>query len=132
MASAELVAERILSDRGYVRLRLVLINGDFLELSEYFALKAGSLSTLEYRYQWMDGSRVHLKKRWHNALRELAEIDVRLRLFERQYGMTSEEFYERFQEGELGDNADFFEWSACYDMARSVHERLQNLQTQPS
>jgi len=69
VASAELVAERILSDRGYVRLRLVLINGDLPELSEYFALKAGSLSTLEYRYQWMDGLRVHLKKRWDNARR---------------------------------------------------------------
>jgi hypothetical protein len=67
-----------------------------------------------------------------NALRELAEIDVRLRLFEGQYVMASEEFYKRFQEGELGDNADFFEWSACYDMARSIHERLQNLTTQPS
>ena len=68
----------------------------------------------------------------HSALRELVDIEAQLRQFEARYGMSSEEFYRRFQRGELGDSADFFEWSACHDMAQSVQARLQDLQIERS
>lgn len=67
VATVDIVAERTTEDRGYVRARLKLTNGDFLEVSEYFAIQAGQSSTLEYRYQWMDGTQQKLNKRWDNA-----------------------------------------------------------------
>jgi len=38
-----------------------------LELSEYVVLAAETLTTVEYRYQWMDAEQGQLIKRWDNA-----------------------------------------------------------------
>jgi hypothetical protein len=46
----------------------------------------------------------------------IADLENRLRMFEAQYQMSSEEFYPRFRSGELGDAMDFFEWSVFYEM----------------
>ncbi|MFO1431408.1 MAG: hypothetical protein U1F76_14905 [Candidatus Competibacteraceae bacterium] len=59
---------------------------------------------------------------------DVAALQVRLEAFERDYQMSSEEFYRRFHAGELGDAADFFEWSAFYDMAQTLRQRLQQLE----
>src|SRR5512136_1842156 len=67
VASFRISSERALTDRGYFRARLRLINGDFLEVSEYFSLQAGHCVTQEYRYQWMNASQNQLIKRWDNA-----------------------------------------------------------------
>lgn len=67
IASYRITAERELNDRGYFRARLTLMNGDFLETSEYFILQSGRCVTQEYRYQWMNGSQQQLIKRWDNA-----------------------------------------------------------------
>ena len=58
------------------------------------------------------------------ARRELMEYQDVLRSFEERHQMPSALFFERFQQGELGDDADFFEWSAMYDICRSVQQRL--------
>jgi hypothetical protein len=63
----EIVDERILFDRGYFRARLILSNGDFLEIAESFTYQAEQLSTLDYRYQWMDGAKQILRKRWDSV-----------------------------------------------------------------
>ena len=65
--SFTIIAEREFADRGYFRARLTLSNGDFLEVSEYVIIQQGKCVTLEYRYQWMDASQQHLRKRWDNA-----------------------------------------------------------------
>ena len=66
--SIEIIDERaVLSDRGYFRAQLTLVNGDFLEVSEYFVLEEERYVPKRYRYQWMDGVKRHLKKRWDNA-----------------------------------------------------------------
>jgi len=66
--SIEIIDERaVLSDRGYFRAQLTLVNGDFLEVSEYFVLEEGRYVPKRYRYQWMDGVKRHFKKRWDNA-----------------------------------------------------------------
>ncbi len=44
-----------------------MANGDFLEVSEYFIIRAGKSETKEYRYQWMDNSKQRLIRRWDNA-----------------------------------------------------------------
>jgi hypothetical protein len=66
--SIDIIDERTaLSDRGYFRAQVTLINGDFLEISEYFVIEMGRFVPKRYRYQWMDATRTHLKKRWDNA-----------------------------------------------------------------
>lgn len=58
---------------------------------------------------------------------KLDDLRAKLIAFEREYQMSSERFYERFHAGELGDGVDFFEWSALYDLAETLSERLQRL-----
>ncbi len=47
---------------------------------------------------------------------EILDLEKRLKIFESQYQMFSEEFYQRFRSGDLGDGSDFFEWSVFYEM----------------
>jgi hypothetical protein len=61
------------------------------------------------------------------AQAELKDYKTLLQSFETQYKMSSDDFVHRFHKGELGDNADFFEWSAAYDMYQSVHQRFAKL-----
>lgn len=67
IATIDVVSEQVLEDRGYFRARLSLVNGDFLEVSEYFIVQAGKTVTAEYRYQWMDSAQQALIRRWDNA-----------------------------------------------------------------
>jgi hypothetical protein len=58
---------------------------------------------------------------------ELADLQERLRAFEARYQMASDEFYRRYERGELGDSADFMEWSSFCDMERATQRHLDNL-----
>jgi len=51
-----------------------------------------------------------------------------LEQFEGRYNMASEEFFSRFERGELGDKEDYFEWSAIYQMYKRSMERLEMLE----
>ena len=62
-----IVKERALSDQGYFRARLNLINGDFLEVVEFFKIKGDKCIAETYRHQWMDSTQTQLKKRWDNV-----------------------------------------------------------------
>jgi hypothetical protein len=48
----------------------------------------------------------------------VGDVEQHLKAYEGQYQMSSEEFHRRFQAGELGDSADFFEWNTYYEMVR--------------
>ena len=63
----------------------------------------------------------------HTAERDCHDLQDTLRQFETQYHLSSEEFYRRFQHGELGDEGDYFEWSACYDMYQTLSQRRKLL-----
>lgn len=58
------------------------------------------------------------------AEREAMELQQRLRAFEQQYQLKTEEFYRQYEAGQLGDSADFMEWSSFYDMWRSSQQYL--------
>lgn len=51
-----------------------------------------------------------------NPVDDLLELAEELREYEQKYNMTSEEFYKRFQRGELGDAMDFMDWAGAYDL----------------
>ena len=58
---------------------------------------------------------------------EAARLEERLHKLEEQYHLSSAAFYRKFRAGEMGDEADFFEWSAFYQMWLSTREQLDLL-----
>lgn len=61
------------------------------------------------------------------AQQDVEELRTDLLKFEEQFGMITEEFYNRFEAGEMGDSADFIEWASFFDMYRHAKERLAAL-----
>ncbi len=47
-----------------------------------------------------------------------------LKSFEKQYSLESDDFYRRYESGEVGDSTDFVEWSATIEMLKNVRHRL--------
>jgi hypothetical protein len=67
VATFEIIEAWSQPDRGYIRSRIRLTNGDFVEVSEYFIVIQQVCLTERYRYQWMDGQQKQLYKRWDNV-----------------------------------------------------------------
>jgi hypothetical protein len=65
--SFSILRTRAALDGGYIRARLILSNGDFFEVAEFFIVKDQSCLTESYRYQWMDSTQTQLRKRWDNV-----------------------------------------------------------------
>jgi len=63
----DIVQERVFDMSGFIRIRVRLINDDFMELMEFFRIQNDQAETVEYRYQWMDSEKSMLRKRWDNA-----------------------------------------------------------------
>src|SRR5574341_1023797 len=59
--------------------------------------------------------------------KQLAEIQKELEPFEQQYGLSSEECYQRFTAGEMGDAADIMDWMGLYDNVLLYRERMATL-----
>lgn len=55
---------------------------------------------------------------------QLERLQKRLDAFEKQYGWSTPDFYECFERGELGDDADFFEWSGTWEMVQELQQGL--------
>jgi hypothetical protein len=67
----------------------------------------------------------------HTKERTLTDVEVLkndLSQFEGKYGIPSDEFFNRFEKGELGDDGDYFEWSAIFQMYKRATERLKMLE----
>jgi hypothetical protein len=58
---------------------------------------------------------------------DLKRVNEALEEFERQYGLTSDEFWQRFQAGQIADTADFMEWNVLCKMRERITSRLRIL-----
>jgi hypothetical protein len=56
--------------------------------------------------------------------RRQGRIREKLATFEGRYGLKTDQFQQKFREGTLGDETDFFEWSALADIEREVSQQL--------
>src|SRR5437870_5287130 len=56
--------------------------------------------------------------------RRQSRIREKLAAFEQRYGLETDKFRQKFREGTLGDETDFFEWSALADIDREVSQQL--------
>jgi hypothetical protein len=61
------VRQRASSQSGHLRIRINLINGDFLEAAEFFRLTLNGITIADYRHQWMNGERTILHRRWDST-----------------------------------------------------------------
>lgn len=58
----------------------------------------------------------------------LERFERDLRDFEDRFRMDTPTFYKRFEDGELGDSADFFEWAGLYDLHEDLVEKIHRLE----
>jgi len=59
--------------------------------------------------------------------REIARMQIDLEVYEQKHKMTSEDFFNKFEKGELGDNQDFIIWSGIYEMQKDSKRKLTQL-----
>ncbi len=95
---------------------------------------AQRLSTLAQLYQQGQSSQLMdrtldklLAYEAEQARLQLEAFDVDLATFERQYDMTSAEFFRRYQAGHTDDRMDYVEWASLIRMRQNLMQRLQSL-----
>lgn len=68
-----------------------------------------------------------LSDRVEDINRRLGELAEDVEYFEKKYGLETDEFYERFREGEMGDDMDLFEWKAAKEVRDELLEEKRLL-----
>jgi hypothetical protein len=68
-----------------------------------------------------------LKFRIEEINQKSNDIYENMKYFERKYGMKTEEFYNKFVSGKLGDDMDFFEWKASSEIFTELREEKKAL-----
>ena len=63
-----------------------------------------------------------LRSRVEEINHKLKDIHDSMNYFERKYGMKTDEFYEKFVNGAVGDDMDFFEWKALKEINDELKE----------
>ncbi len=60
--------------------------------------------------------------------KRLQRYDDDLRMFEQRYRMASDMFARQFEQGLLGDEMDFFEWSGLIELRQVVLNKIHRLE----
>lgn len=58
----------------------------------------------------------------------IVNIQIDLKEFENKYKISSENFYEKFETGKLGDDEDYIIWAGVYEMLIQNEKRLSELE----
>jgi len=80
----------------------------------------GELITPEEFQRWLEKARK--ESTYIGDLRETVEDMV---IMEQKYGMTSEQFYEKFSHGEMGDNIDIIGWAGVYKSYCRARKKIE-------
>ena len=59
--------------------------------------------------------------------REIVRMQLSLEKYEEKYQMRSDDFYQRMENGELGDDRDFVMWSGIYELLLDSKKQLSQL-----
>jgi len=57
----------------------------------------------------------------------LQRVDAELAAFEREFSISSEEFWKRYRSGNLADSAEYMEWNVFCKMRERIQARLDIL-----
>lgn len=55
---------------------------------------------------------------------DLAQVEAQIAEFEKHYAMSSATFWEKYQAGQMPDEADYVEWNAFCKMRQRLQKRL--------
>jgi len=58
----------------------------------------------------------------------IINIHVDLKRFEEKYKLSTQQFYEKFEDGSLGDEEDYIIWSGIYEMYLENNKKLEALE----
>ena len=61
-----------------------------------------------------------------SPLDALVAVSKQLSLYENQHRMDSETFYDRYQKGMTGDDAESVEWANAYQHYVALHQQLES------
>jgi hypothetical protein len=61
-----------------------------------------------------------------SPLDALVAVSKQLSLYEDRHGMDSETFFDRYQKGLIGDDAESVEWSNAYRHYVALHQQLES------
>lgn len=59
--------------------------------------------------------------------REISRMQFDLEKYEKKYNMKTDEFYLRFEKGELGDENDYMLWAGIYELQMDSKNKLAKL-----
>lgn len=60
--------------------------------------------------------------------RGILNLKLDMQAFEEKYGLSSRAFYEKFSQGEMGDDEDILTWAGLVEMLGENEKRLQELE----
>jgi hypothetical protein len=68
--------------------------------------------------------------KYDSPLDALIAVTKRLSIFEGRYGLTTEDFFDKFSKGQMDDSIDFIEWSNDYQhylaIRFEIEKQIQN------
>ena len=68
--------------------------------------------------------------KYDSPLDALVAVTKRLSIFEGKFGMSTEDFFDRFSKGQMDDSIDFIEWSNDYQhylaIRFEIEKQIQN------
>ena len=59
--------------------------------------------------------------------KEILNLQLDLKAFEKKYQLSTEEFYKKFNNGEFDDNTDYMAWAGIYEMLKRSEKKLKDL-----
>lgn len=62
-----------------------------------------------------------------NIKNKISEYEKILKEFENKYNLKSNEFYEKFEAGKLGDSVDYLEWSGIYELHSKAQDKINTI-----
>ncbi|MEQ9730861.1 MAG: hypothetical protein ABOK23_09675 [Candidatus Methanoperedens sp.] len=98
--------------------------------SEYVKAINSQLSHgLEFEKKYIESTiNKMLKVELGMVKRELKQFKNSLADFEKRHKMSSDEFYEKFKAGKLGDDREYLKWYAYKDTFNKLMERLKEIE----
>jgi hypothetical protein len=58
----------------------------------------------------------------------IVNIEIDMKEFEQKYNLSTQEFYQQYQSGKLGDDEDYLIWAGIYEMRLLNQKRLDELE----
>ncbi len=98
--------------------------------SEYAKVINSQLSHgLEFEKKYIESTiNKMLKVELGMVKREIMHVKNSLTDFEKRHKMSSEEFYDKFNTGKLGDGREYIKWYAYKDTSNKLMERLKEIE----